>query len=113
MCRQTTDHRAPVRLEVEVELGNLLPADVRVFLVLDDGLWSERPSPRAIRMLSTRSYRNGTFIFEASVRPALVRDRAHALVGVCPARPSDDHGALAPVAQPFSLAPRRARESGM
>lgn len=61
--------RAPrsVRMEAAVDLGRLAPADVRVDLEpevdgrpLSDAVW---PRP----MHSTRSYRNGTFVFEARI----------------------------------------------
>jgi hypothetical protein len=64
------DRLGPVRLEVAVYLGRLLPADVHVEAVIDwdagcDGGARGDGVPGTVRLCSTRSYRNGTFVFEA------------------------------------------------
>lgn len=111
---QFADAARPLRLEALVHLGRLLPADVRV----DAGVAGD-PSRHAdggspLRLWSSRSYRNGSFVFETPldaleahgatgfpvtvvvrVRPAALRDGAVPPGPVTRVMRLDDAGALA------------------
>ena len=67
VCPYSTHTTERVRVEAVVHLGRLTPADVRVDLEPEGDAGRAREVEWPIRMHSTRSHRNGTFVFEARV----------------------------------------------
>ena len=94
------EHATNVR--ADVDLGRLLPADVRVELAAGEP-WRDEHRMTPSRLWSTHSYHNGRYAFEASV-PADVLERAGGcVVKVYPAGVGDDVAvgpAVAAVAPP-------------
>ena len=87
------EHAAIVR--ADIDLGSLLPADVRVELAAGE------PSPGEHRMTpsrlwSTHSYHNGRYAFEASVPAGVLGRAAGCVVRVSPAAGVSDNVAVDP-----------------
>ncbi|HEX6060183.1 MAG TPA: hypothetical protein VFZ11_14330 [Gemmatimonadaceae bacterium] len=80
--RRVQGRRHPrVTFSACIDLGELLPVDVRVALVPPRGAGDTRER----RMFSVQSYANGVFRFAASVNAALLRGSGAWIVRVAPA----------------------------
>jgi hypothetical protein len=101
------DAVAAARLEVVVHLERLLPADVRVeaavLAAADDG--DRRPEEESwpIRLSSSRSYHNGSFVFEALLSPVVPGGAGTISVRVRPADERRSGQPLTPVVRRFRL----------
>ncbi|HEX5435956.1 MAG TPA: hypothetical protein VFW98_02265 [Gemmatimonadaceae bacterium] len=91
-------------LRAAVELGTLLPADVQVEAAGSSGKPTET---QAVRMWSAGRYREGVFVFEATVHRQVAGSES-LVVQVRPARGYD----LPPVAAPLDASAQRARGGG-
>lgn len=60
------------RLRVEIHLGELAPADVRVYLKRTSTIADIRET-EPVQLWSTQAYGNGAFVFEGHVRAAELR----------------------------------------
>jgi len=88
-------------LRAVVQLGALAPADVRV-TVRQPAAGVEAASEGPVRLWSAQSYRNGTFVFEASTNASALADGADLLVSVEPSPARHGAGALDAVVTQFT-----------
>lgn len=101
------EHAANVR--ADVDLGSLLPADVKVELATGE------PSPDEQRMTpsrlwSTHSYHNGRYAFETSVPAGVLESAGGCVVRVSPAAGAGDNVAVDPAVA--AVAPPKQAPSG-
>lgn len=82
-----------VCVEAVVQLGRLLPADVRVELEPD--VRHDHDDAAPIRMGGVRSLRNGVFVFEARITPEQATAGTSLAVQVQPVAPPDDVARIA------------------
>jgi hypothetical protein len=88
-------------LRAVVQLGALAPADVRVTVRQPAAnLGAARETP--VRLWSAQSYRNGSFVFEASTNASDIADSADLLVSVEPSPARDGGIALDAIVTQFT-----------
>lgn len=104
---QLADHpgEPAANVRADVDLGSLLPADVRVELAAGEPSPDEQRTTPS-RLWSTRSYHNGRYAFEASVPAGVLERTGGCVVRVSPAGAGDNVAvdpAVAEVAPPTQV----------
>jgi hypothetical protein len=95
--------RGRLRVRVNVHLAALTPADVLVEATAEGGEASGARGEWPIRLCSTQSYGNGTYVFDAPLPPQGVENQRVLTVRV---RPAVEHPALSrlrEVVRPFEV----------
>ena len=107
--RAGRDDGSALRIRAVVQLGTLLPADVRVHVAPRGNAASCESDPGALRLWSVQSYRNGAFVFEATALDREIGAAADAEDLVVRVRPA--HGGRALAASRAVAALRLPRDS--